>query len=77
MGLLFAFFLIGLPLLAGVGDYLMTTGQLKNDDMADKIGGYTPRWSARATPAPVMPEPVPAPAPILMASTQPEDPATL
>ena len=32
MGLLFAFFLIGLPLLAGVGDYLMTTGQLKNDD---------------------------------------------
>ena len=77
MGLLFAFFLIGLPLLAGVGDYLMTTGQLKNDDLAGKVGGYTPKWSARTeTPAPV-PEPVRPAAPTLVASVPPEDPATL
>ncbi len=50
MGLLFAFFLIGLPLVAGVVDYMMTTGQYKNADLKSKIGGYTPQFSSKSSP---------------------------
>ena len=52
MGLLFAFFLIGLPLVAGVADYMMTTGQYKNADLKSKIGGYTPQLSSRSSAKP-------------------------
>ena len=69
MGLLFAFFLIGLPLVAGVVDYMMTTGQYKNADLKSKMGGYTPQISSssstRATSSPaVQPVPVAAAMPM-------------
>jgi hypothetical protein len=63
MGLLFAFFLIGLPLVAGVVDYMMTTGQYKNADIKSKVGGYTPQTSkARAGTSPAAATLQPAPA---------------
>ena len=63
MGLLFAFFLIGLPLVAGVVDYMMTTGQYKNADIKSKIGGYTPQVSGARPPS--------DPGPRLQASSAP------
>ena len=73
MGLLFAFFLIGLPLAAGVAELMMMTGQIKKDVWSSRIGGYTPRLAAApvgqpmaaAEPvvAPAMPVPATEPAP--------------
>ena len=76
MGLLFAFFLIGLPLVAGVVDYMMTTGQYKNADLKSKIGGYTPQISSASSPRASSTPGVP-PAPIAAAAPAHEPPPAL
>ena len=75
MGLLFAFFLIGLPLVAGVVDYMMTTGQYKNADLKSKIGGYTPQISKASSSAADTSLPVVHPAPASAAPMHEPPPA--